>query len=520
MYNKTLPAHYILYKKTRRFQTKVLNTKKHFKKTVVNIFYPLISGALTAFSFYSENLAFMVFFSLIPIFTSLIYDFCTYKIFAYSMSLYISNFMWISNISSRVTENTILRILVSVFLVLILSVVLSILLTLPFTALKFLRTSNTNKLLLTPFIYIFGEWLQEAFQPIAFPWLRLGNIISCYPIFIQSASVLGTLFVSLFVLYVNVFATLLIFHIKSPKKYIFALCEIVLVSSELIFGYMKINETENYIAKSSVTIVQGNYAKNTKFTASTDEILEKYVSLASQNKNADIILFPETSMHSDVYKVSKLKEKMYSLCKNNQSIVMFGSQYKKDDKYYNACMALFPNKKCDAVYLKKYLVPFGEYSPINISSLHFTSKDFSSGYECNPIEYDKGKIGCVICFESIFSKSVLNSTRNGAEAITVLTNDSWLGEKVPLYQHHSHSIMRAVESSRYVLTSTNTGISSVADPHGKIIACTEINKADSINSNFYMSNKISLYTKIGNVIIIPSCIIILYSCTKGIIRKF
>lgn len=484
------------------------------KITVINKIFPFISGIATAISFYSEKSAFIVFFSLVPLFISLLHKFSVFKFFIYSMSLYTFSFIWISNITSRITENLILRILLSVFLIFAISFVLSVIMTLPFTTINFLNVSVNAKILILPFIYIFAEWLQGAFHPVAFPWLRLGNIVSCYPIFIQSASAFGTLFISLLILYVNACLSLFIYNIKSHSKYIFAFSVIILLSSELIFGYSRISSTQNYTSKSNVTIVQGNYAKDTKFNSTPDEILEKYISLISNSENTDFIVFPETSMHSDVYNNPLLKKKMYCLCEDNQSIILFGSQYKKDDKCYNACMALFPDEKVDAVYLKKHLVPFGEYTPFGIPSLHFTSTDFSAGYDCNLIQSPKGQIGCVICFESIFPESVLKNTQKGAEAITVLTNDSWLGEKIPLYQHHSHSIMRAVENSRYVLTSTNTGISSVIDPHGKIVSRTQINKADAITSDFYMNSKLSFYSKTGDIIIIPSCIIVIYSSLK------
>jgi apolipoprotein N-acyltransferase len=128
-------------------------------------------------------------------------------------------------------------------------------------------------------------------------------------------------------------------------------------------------------------------------------------------------------------------------------------------------------------------------------------------------------IGCAICFESVFPGSVSECVKEGAEAIIILTNDSWLGNIIPLYQHHSHSVMRAVENNRYVLTSTNTGISSVINNKGEVIVQSELNTESVIESSFYMNNDISFYTKYGDVVIFPSCMIIIFVCLKFVFRQ-
>ena len=46
-------------------------------------------------------------------------------------------------------------------------------------------------------------------------------------------------------------------------------------------------------------------------------------------------------------------------------------------------------------------------------------------------KYRKRNIGCAICFESVFPEASVDCVKAGAEVITVLTNDSWLGERLP-----------------------------------------------------------------------------------------
>lgn len=525
MYIFLLAVYYIIYiiavkEKTITFDLKIIMPFP--KKIIVNIIFPLLSGIAVSFSYYSEKFSFLIFFALIPYLYSIINKFNIYKLFVYSFSLYFFSIIWITNTVSKVTDNIFFRLIISFFLISAISLILSIQLNFPFLVFRFGSFSVIKKAIIFPFIYIFGEWLQGIFSPIAFPWIRIGNIASPFTMFIQSASIFGTLFISLLILLINFSGALFFYYIKSAKKYIFSFSAFLIFSINLLFGYFSLNSAnENKMKESSVIIVQGNFPKESKFTCSPEEILDKYLDLlcSCENEKADLILFPETSMHSDIYNVVNLRNKLYGVCCNFNSLLLFGSQYNLNEKYYNACMALFPKNKIEAVYLKRFLVPFGEYNPFNSDSLRFTATDFSAGNECGLIEFDKGLIGCSICYESIFPESVSESVNKGAEVITILTNDSWLGEKIPLYQHHSNSIMRAVENDRYVLTSTNTGISSVVSNKGKIITQSESNTDNVICSIFYLNNKITFYTKYGDIIILPSCLIIIFICIRYLFRQ-
>lgn len=493
-----------------------------YKNIILNILFPLLSGIALSFSNYSDKSAFLIFFSLVPYIYSIIKKFNICKIFIFSFSHYFFSLIWLSNIVSRAADNCILRLILSFLLLSAVSLILSLQLNIPLLIFRLISLSPVKTALIFPFMYILGEWIQGVCSPIAFPWIRLGNIASPFTAFIQSASVFGTLFISLLILLINAFFALFFYYIKSAKKYIFALSALFILSANLLFGYKNLSTAENkHGEKSSVIIVQGNFPKETKFTSEPEEILDKYIDLlySADSDKTDLILFPETSMHSDIYTIEELKSKLYNISRDYKALLLFGSQYDMDEKYYNACMALFPENKIEAVYLKRQLVPFGEYNPFKSDSLRFTATDFSAGEECSLIKSDKGLIGCAICFESVFSGSASECVKEGAKAIIILTNDSWLGEVIPLYQHHSHSVMRAVENNRYVLTSTNTGISSVINNMGEIIIQSSLNTESVISSDFYMNNDITFYTEYGDIIILTSCLIIIFVCLSFVFRQ-
>ncbi len=78
------------------------------------------------------------------------------------------------------------------------------------------------------------------------------------------------------------------------------------------------------------------------------------------------------------------------------------------------------------------------------------------------------RIGAFICYESAFPDLVRQFTRSGAEVLMNLSNDGYFGASAAREQHLTLVRMRAAENARWILRSTNDGISAVVDPAGRI----------------------------------------------------
>ena len=92
-----------------------------------------------------------------------------------------------------------------------------------------------------------------------------------------------------------------------------------------------------------------------------------------------------------------------------------------------------------------------------------------SGENVKNIETPKFAFGPLICYEDIFPEMSRKEVLMGALFLVNITNNAWFGKTSAPFQHLAMSVMRAVETKRYMVRSTNTGVSAIVDPTGRIL---------------------------------------------------
>ena len=124
-------------------------------------------------------------------------------------------------------------------------------------------------------------------------------------------------------------------------------------------------------------------------------------------------------------------------------------------------------------YDKIHLVPWGEYVPFK-QFFSFAEKltegvgDMDPGTTRSLFTSDGHRYGVFICYESIFGDEVREFVKNGAEVLVNISDDGWYGDTGAPWQHLNMARMRAIENHRWVLRSTNTGVTTAIDPYGRV----------------------------------------------------
>jgi apolipoprotein N-acyltransferase len=153
-------------------------------------------------------------------------------------------------------------------------------------------------------------------------------------------------------------------------------------------------------------------------------------------------------------------------------------------------------------YDKVNLVPFGEFVPWPLGYLaHKISTeagDFKPGTQVVVSQENGHKIGTFICYEAVFPGFVRKFAANGAEVMFNLSNDSWFGKSAARYQHLKIVRMRAAENARWILRSTNDGISGAIDPAGRVIREAPSFEAVSVRVHYDYRTDKTFYTEWGD----------------------
>ena len=319
-------------------------------------------------------------------------------------------------------------------------------------------------------LWVLFEWLR-GWIFTGFPWLLIGH--AHHSSLLQHVlPVLGSLGASWLALMISCLAAVLVFGATGQKLAGGAL--LVLVSAALyITGHVAWTYPEE--ESLSVALIQGNIPQEVKWDrAKQRQILGKYWQLSKANQDADIIIWPETAIpayYASVKDSYILELEKIAAAGDVDFLVGLFTHDPDTGKVYNSVMTFGEEK---SVYAKRHLVPFGEYIPLrNVASfladyIVLPMSDMSSGTG-RPLVQLKGHfVGISICYEAVYGDEVIEALPEAKFLINV-SNDAWFGDSLAPHQHLEIARSRAIETGRYLLRATSTGISAVIDPRGAIV---------------------------------------------------
>ena len=126
--------------------------------------------------------------------------------------------------------------------------------------------------------------------------------------------------------------------------------------------------------------------------------------------------------------------------------------------------------------MKRHLVPYGEYFPVPgyvrnwLRMMSLPNIDAVPGPdEQPPLEIFGERIAVTICYEDVFGSEQLDYLPDASLLVNV-SNDAWFGDSIAPHQHLQIARLRAAEVGRYLLRSTNTGLTAIIDPNGRVVA--------------------------------------------------
>jgi apolipoprotein N-acyltransferase len=110
-----------------------------------------------------------------------------------------------------------------------------------------------------------------------------------------------------------------------------------------------------------------------------------------------------------------------------------------------------------------------------------------------------GRFAPLNCYEDIRAPIARHATLDGgAEILFAVANDGWFGDTMAPFQHEALALWRAVENRRYLARVTNTGVTDVIDPAGRVTMRLPLFQPASVVAEVRKVRILSLYTRVGD----------------------
>jgi len=271
------------------------------------------------------------------------------------------------------------------------------------------------------------------------------------------------------------------------------------------WGLKRVEWTRPLGAPIVVTLVQGNIDQAQKWQNNQQlNTLNVYRQLTEQHWDSDVIIWPETAVPAFLSAVKGffLDPLAAQARVTNTDLVISLPVEGEGDDYFNSVMTL---GQYESFYHKRHLLPFGEYLPLQplsgwvLDQLNIPLGDFAAGEAVQPLLQAGGyPFVATVCYEDAFGELVIRQVEKAAFLINV-TNDAWFGDTQEPYQHMQMAQMRALETGRYMLRATNTGLTGFVRPDGQINKQAPMFTTTTLTDTVVPMQGMTPYARIGDM---------------------
>lgn len=388
-------------------------------------------------------------------------------------------------------------------------------------------------IVLLPVTWIAVEFLRNYLPFNGFPWSNIA--MSQYEIVpvLQLADMTGVYGIIFIMVFVNQFLAELIARLKG--EYVSGIVSKGIVAALLLimtlgYGFYRVKTFPSLLSgKETVKIgmIQGNIDQEDKWDEEKfADNINAFKSRARELRDVpvDLIVWPEAAypfvLSSNLTSMSPAILGMDNVELGSTPYTLMGAVSENEyGNFHNSAFLFDARGRPEGVYHKMHLVPFGEYVPYK--KLFFFAKkltapvgNFIAGTSYKPLVFENNRMGILICYEDIFPQISRRQVLSGAGFLLNITNDAWYGVSSAPYQHLALAVFRAVENRRFLLRATNTGVTAVIDPLGRIVMRSGIFERSVMVAAIAPLAYLAPYTKLGDWLAWGSlayiCIIIIF----------
>ncbi|MEI7613983.1 MAG: apolipoprotein N-acyltransferase [Betaproteobacteria bacterium] len=251
----------------------------------------------------------------------------------------------------------------------------------------------------------------------------------------------------------------------------------------------------------TVSLLQGNIAQELKWRPELfNDSLRTYYHLALDNP-AQLTILPETAIPAFIDQLpGGYLAELKRLAERENGNLFMGIAIGSNREYANSALSI--GAAGEQRYNKVHLVPFGEYVPPGFKwimrMVNIPMSDFTPGADRQtPISVDGQKIAVNICYEDAFGEEIIRALPE-ATVLANLSNVAWFGDSLAPAQHLQISRMRAMETGRMMLRSTNTGMTAIIGTDGRVISALPSFTRGALRGEVQGHEGLTPYARWGN----------------------
>ncbi len=240
------------------------------------------------------------------------------------------------------------------------------------------------------------------------------------------------------------------------------------------YALRHIDWTEPAGAPLTVSVLQGNTPQETKWREDKiQSTLDSYSSLIAAT-NARLVILPETALPLFLHDVPQdYLDRVAEHARKHHGDVLIGIPERDSQRnYYNSVLSY--GAAPTQTYRKSHLVPFGEFVPLKplfgwfLEVTRIPLLDFSRGAQTQqPLAVAGQRVAVNICYEDAFGAEIIRQLPQ-ATLLANVSNVAWFGRSLAPQQHLQISQARALETGRFMLRATNTGMTAIIDQRGRV----------------------------------------------------
>jgi apolipoprotein N-acyltransferase len=380
---------------------------------------------------------------------------------------------------------------------------------------RFGRDQPWRLLVVAPVVWTLVEWLR-GWLFSGFPWMSLGYAQIDTAV-AGWAPVLGVYGVTLLLVFSSAAALVAVLQRGRQRGLALFLLLLPWLTGAAL---MQVGWTSASGTPVRTTVLQAGVGQERKWLPEEREPTKEFYSAATRSAaGSQLVVWPEVAIPSVTDREEAYIESLHGIAMRNNQAIIFGILEREfltegGANIYNSVLLVQGGTR--QVYRKRHLVPFGEYFPVPaavrewLRMMNLPFSDITPGADKQQLltVSDGTRVAVAICYEDSYGAEMLPAFPDASILINV-SNDGWFGNSIAPHQHLQIARMRSLETGRFTVRATNTGISAFIDASGRVLQSGPQFEATQMTADMERRSGLTPYARYGNWPVVSLCLLVL-----------